>query len=203
MVLFFVLFFPQRYHNLSADFLSSEEIVYSLLWRLPACILILLLYNKPLPIKPKKDVFVTAITLPILCLIGFLVSLAAALTDFFSTIEGIPSPSDLIQWVAAILLSFGTGFLEEAFFRLYLPWRLLEMRQFPNNPPGSQLLFNAYATSAIIFALCHIGSGPWAITNALLAAAVLSIAYIKSSSFMGIALAHGLYNIFVFFMTGL
>ena len=151
-------------------------------------VLVLLLLNPPPVFRPKRDAAVLGLTLPALCLAGFLVSLAAAVTGSNSA-EAVPSPSGLTGWIAAILLSLSTGFLEEAYFRVYLPQRIL----------GLNLnRLSAFVISGLVFALCHTYGGPWSFANALLAAFVLSLAYIKSSSFLGIAVAHGLYNIFVF-----
>ena len=139
----------------------------------------------------SNDTAIAFVTLIALCLTGFLVSLAAFLSGFSPSAE-IPAPDGINQWTAIIFLSLGTGFLEEAFFRVYLPQRILEVK---NNPKI------AYLISAFVFAVCHAGDGLWAVINALLAAGVLSVVYIKSSSFLGIALAHGFYNILVFFLT--
>ena len=196
LALFFVLFFPRGTTLTDGipDFLPLEEIGYSLFWRFPAFILILLLLEKPLPLRPKKDLAVLTITLSALCLTGFLVSLAAALTGFFPP-GGAPPPGSISAWIAVILLSLSTGCLEEAYFRVYLPKRILELKQ--------DSLWTAYLVPALVFALCHAHEGPWSVINALLAAFALSFIYIKSSSFAGIAFAHGLYNIFVYLTSAL
>jgi membrane protease YdiL (CAAX protease family) len=53
----------------------------------------------------------------------------------------------------------------------------------------------------LIFGLCHAYEGPWGFANALLAGAFLSLIYIKTASFHGVALSHGLYNILVYLYT--
>ena len=188
-----------------------ENISYSLFWRFPACILILLFLKKPLLFRPKKDLITAALCLPVLCLTGFLVSLAAAFSGFAPPDESssfiILAPEGIFQWIAVILLSFSTGTLEELYFRIYLPLWILELKQDTANLAEKPILpafFNsACFLPALLFAFCHAYQGPWAFINALLAAFILSIAYIKSRSFAGIAIAHSLYNIFVFLMAAL
>ena len=141
----------------------------------------------------KRDILALAATLPALVLTGFLVSFCAKRTGHVPPVEVIP-PNGSAGWIAAIFLSLSTGFLEEAYFRFYLPGRILEQ----NSARTCRTLLSAHIVSSLVFALCHAYEGPWGIANAILAAFVLSIASIKSSSFPGIALAHGLYNIIVF-----
>ena len=191
IVLFFVLFFPQ--FQLTPANYPIAVINHALLWRIPALILILLLLGKKQPFCPKKDILTLAAVLPALVLTGFLVSFFAGLTGYVPSVEIVP-PSGITGWIAVVLLSLSTGFLEEGYFRCYLPERLLE--QWPSRTPRA--VVSAFAVSGLIFALCHAYEGPWGTANAVLAACILSFAYIKSSSFPGIALAHGLYNIFVY-----
>ena len=194
--MFFTLFFPRN----APEFLSAGEAVYSLFWRLPAVVLILLLLESPPLFRPKRDFLVLAAALPALILAGFLVSLAAAFTGFLPP-EEIKPPGGIQGWAAAILLSLSIGALEEAFFRVYLPERIMGFQQAESRRAGgetSRSAAPAFIASAVVFAFCHAWEGPWGIANALLASFALSIAYIKSGSFYGIALAHGLYNIFVF-----
>ena len=188
-MVFLVIFFPQNTGTIS----PFEIIVYSLFWRIPACILILLLLDKKPVFRLKKDFFVLAAAFGALCLAGILVSLAAAITGFLPPAE-IQAPSGITGWTAAILFSLCIGFLEEIYFRIYLVQKIIEI-----NPEQTRFsIASAYFISSLIFALCHFYEGPWGIINALLAALVLSAAYHKSSSFFGIAAAHGLYNVFVF-----
>ncbi|MCL1813763.1 MAG: CPBP family intramembrane metalloprotease [Treponema sp.] len=188
-MLFFVIFFtPNTPHNY-----PFEGIGYSLIWRIPALVLILLLMEKKPLISPKKDILTLTAALPALVVIGFLASFCATHTGHVPPEELVP-PGGIKGWIDAILLSFSVGFLEEAYFRVYLPERLLEQSQ----ERTRRSVINAFVVSSLIFALCHAYEGPWGIVNAVLAALVLSLAYIKSSSFLGIALAHGLFNIFVF-----
>jgi len=176
--------------------LPPGEIAYSLFWRLPALILVLLIVEKKPPFRPKIDALTLAAALPTLCAAGFLVSAVSALTGFFPP-EAVPTPQGGSGWAAAALLSLSTGCLEEAYFRVYLPQRILALK--PGNPALTER--KAFLVSALVFALCHAYEGPWGFLNALLAALALSLIYVKSSSFPGIALAHGLYNVLVYLST--
>jgi len=186
LALFFVLFFPGTLALLNANpfMFPLENISYSLFWRFPACILILLLLKKPLPFCPKKDLITAALCLPVLCLTGILVSLAAAFSGFYPPHEILP-PEGIFPWIAVMLLSCSTGTLEELYFRIYLPIRILELKQDTPNLAEKPILpaffSSAYLLPALLFAFCHAYQGPWAFINALLAAFILSIAYIKSN----------------------
>ena len=208
LVLFFILFFPKN----AAFFSFPGEIGYSIFWRVPALILVLLLLDKKPLFSPKKDLIVLTAALCALMVAGFLVSLAAAKTGFSPPIE-IPLPAGIPGWIGVILLSLSIGALEEAYFRVYLPQRILELFQASsvssNHPAAAdpsvtnRFVTIAFLLSGIIFALCHVYEGFWGVANALLASLTLSFIYIKSSSFPGIALAHGLYNVFVFLIAAL
>jgi len=178
---------------------SSELIIHSLFWRLPAFILILLLLKKKPSIYIKRDLIITAAALAALCITAFLVSLAATLTGFYPP-KAVSPPSGVLGWIGIILLCLSTGCLEEAYFRYYLPERILaaNLQRSVQQLPALAAKLPAYLISALVFAFCHVSYGPWGFINALLAALVLSMIYIKSSSFPGIAGAHGLYNIFVY-----
>jgi membrane protease YdiL (CAAX protease family) len=189
--LFFILFFPATQ---SAAASSPDAIItQSLFWRVPAIVLIILLLENQEPLRIKTAFFTLAAALPALALTGFLASFFATRTGYLPP-EPIAPPSGAPGWAAAVLLSFSTGYLEEAYFRVYLPRRFLDTPQ----ASSPRAIAAAFTASGIIFALCHAYEGPFGILNAGLAAAVLSLAYIKSSSFHGIALAHGFYNCLVF-----
>ncbi|MDR1306005.1 MAG: CPBP family intramembrane metalloprotease [Treponema sp.] len=104
----------------------------------------------------------------------------------------MPVPDNPLAWAAAVCGSLTTGYLEESYFRVYLPRRLLSAARGP---------VTAFAVPALIFGLCHAYEGPWGFANALLAGAFLSLIYIKTASFHGVALSHGLYNILVYLYT--
>ncbi|MDR0599828.1 MAG: CPBP family intramembrane metalloprotease [Treponema sp.] len=164
---------------------------YSLFWRIPALILIALLLERDRfnPFRPGKgDLPVLALCLPVLCLTGFLTALAAQVTGLFPGKE-IPAPRGSFPWTSVILTSLCAGYLEEGYFRLYLP------RRFLNAGLGT---LKSFAVPVLVFGLLHAWEGPWGFANALLAGLFLSLVYNKTASFHGIALAHGLYNTLVY-----
>ena len=194
--LFFVLFFPLPQYTFENSALTI--IGHSIFWRIPALILILLLLGKKPLFRPKTAFLTLAAALPALVLTGFLVSYCAMRTGYTPP-DPIKPPDGILGWIAAITLSLSTGFLEEAYFRVYLPRRLMEQ----NTEKTTRSVVYAFMGSGLIFSLCHAYEGPFGIVNAIMAALVLSLAYIKSSSFPGIALAHGLYNCLVFLSAGM
>jgi membrane protease YdiL (CAAX protease family) len=82
-----------------------------------------------------------------------------------------------------------TGYLEEGFFRFYLLSKLGE-----TGIKNGTLVF----VSTLLFSVCHIYEGPWGMLNAVLAGTFLSLMFLHFRSLHGIALAHGLYNAFVY-----
>jgi membrane protease YdiL (CAAX protease family) len=196
IALFFVLFFPISFP--AAGSAPITIIANALLWRAPAVILVLLLLGEKPHFRLKIDFLVLAASLPALVLAGFGASYVAAWTGHVPP-DTIAPPQGTAGWIAAVLLSFSTGFLEEAYFRVYLPRRLVEFKQ----DSGSFSVVSSFVISGVIFALCHVYEGPFGVVNAALAAAILSLAYSKSGSFWGIAMAHGLYNCLVFLSAAL
>jgi len=191
IALFFVLFFPPRFVPAAPE----GEILYSFSWRLPALVLVLLLLEKsreegtalyPGPaFRSKRDFPVLGFALPALCLLGFLASFAAIRTGFPP--PSLIPPSGCFAWAGVILACLTTGYLEEAYFRVYLPVQCAGFG-----------LFTGFWFPIVLFSLCHVYEGPWGFANAFLAALFLSVVYRKKLSFHGIALAHGLYNVFAY-----
>ncbi|GHV86313.1 hypothetical protein AGMMS50230_19210 [Spirochaetia bacterium] len=136
---------------------------------------------------------VLALCLPALSLLGFVLALAASLSGFFPAQE-LPPPDGIYGWAAVILTSLTVGYLEETYFRLYLPERCRAASFGPRS---------AFIIPALIFGFCHAYEGPWGFANALFAGLLLAAAYNKTRSFHGIALAHGFYNILVYLSAGL
>jgi membrane protease YdiL (CAAX protease family) len=101
----------------------------------------------------------------------------------------VPAPAGFLPWTAAVLSSLSAGYLEESYFRWYLPARFREA--------GISAVLS-FSVSTLLFALCHVYEGPWGFANALLAGALLSFLFVKGRSFHSIALAHGLYNVLVY-----
>jgi len=193
LALFFVLFFPLRLAPAS----PQGEILYSLSWRLPALVLVLLLLEKSREegtllysgpaFRPKRDLPVLGLALPALCLLGFLASFAAVRTGFPP--PPVLTPSGYFAWAGVLLACLTTGYLEEAYFRVYLPVQCAAFGR-----------FTGFWFPVLLFSLCHVYEGPWGFANAFLAALFLSFIYRKTLSFHGIALAHGLYNAFAYVM---
>jgi membrane protease YdiL (CAAX protease family) len=87
------------------------------------------------------------------------------------------------------LSCLSTGYLEESYFRYYL---LGKLEDFGLSPLVSILM------GVLLFSFCHLYEGPWGVLNAFLAGTLLSLIFVRFRSLHGIALAHGLYNIFVY-----
>jgi membrane protease YdiL (CAAX protease family) len=135
----------------------------------------------------RGDILAAALCLPALALTGFLVSLGAAFSGFPA--PEIPLPEDFFSWTATVLACLSAAYLEEGYFRVYLPEKLAA-----SGFSGIQ----CFCIPVLVFALCHVYEGPWGFANALLAGVLLSLVYQRTSSFHGIAAAHGLYNILAY-----
>ena len=205
LILYLVLFFPGLLiQGVAGDLLT---IPFSVVWALnrtitytiPALALIwyIVLGKKSLsdfvPIKLKRQDFLPlGFGLLGLISIGLVISLAISLFSRYFGITVPPkieAPHGISAWIVMIILCMGTGYLEESYFRYYLLTRLENF-----NLPSKVIL------SSMLFAFCHIYDGPFGILNALLAGIFLSLLYIRYRSLHGIALAHGIYNIFVYTM---
>ena len=96
------------------------------------------------------------------------------------------TPANLLAWFVLVLSLISVAYLEEAYFRLYLFYRL------------DISLKSIFFLSVLFFGLSHLYEGLWGFLNAILAGAFLSVLFLKTKSFHGIAWAHGLYNILVY-----
>jgi membrane protease YdiL (CAAX protease family) len=193
--LFFVLFFPLN-PGLAA---VSGGIGYSLFWRLPALVLVLLLMSgksaenslpaPPLGLRLARDAAALGLAFPVLCLLGVGASFLAEKTGFPA--PPLIRPQGVAAWVSVILACLTVGYLEEGYFRVYLPRQCAVL--------GKAACF---WFPVLLFGFCHLYEGPWGFANALLAAVMLSLVYRKTLSLHGIALAHGLYNITAYLLLG-
>jgi membrane protease YdiL (CAAX protease family) len=52
----------------------------------------------------------------------------------------------------------------------------------------------------LLFSVCHLYEGPWGFLNAAISGILLAFIFLRYRSIHGIALAHGLYNVFVYAM---
>ncbi|MDR2159757.1 MAG: CPBP family intramembrane metalloprotease [Treponema sp.] len=198
LILYLVLFFPGAVPSPQepAAFSLWRELSRILLYQLPALALVwyLLLRTKSLKewgitLPRRRDLVPGLLALPGLLLIGLTISLVIPLFDAVKSGPPIESPSLPAEWLMMILSCFVTGYLEESFFRFYLSARL-EGAGF--NPP------KITALSVLFFSVCHLYEGPWGTLNAVLAGTLLSLVFLRFRSLHGIALAHGIYNIFVY-----
>jgi membrane protease YdiL (CAAX protease family) len=174
--------------------------LYSLFWKIPALVLFLLLLGKSpegktalfqgAVFRPARDFRALALCFPALLLPGYFISFLAAFSGFPPF--PVPLPGSALAWAVVVIASLSTGYLEEAYFRVYLPAQCAHFG-----------LFAGFWFPILLFSLCHIYEGLWGFINAFLAGFFLSLVYRKTLSLHGIALAHGFYNISVFLMAAL
>jgi membrane protease YdiL (CAAX protease family) len=137
------------------------------------------------------DILSALLAFPGLLAVGFLISFIAR---FFPALPALPlleAPAGFVPWLVLIAASFGTGYLEESYFRLYLFTRFAEAGLGP---------LKSALVSAALFALCHLYEGPWGALNAFLAGILLFLVFLRRRSLHGLAWAHGVYNIFVYML---
>jgi membrane protease YdiL (CAAX protease family) len=204
LILYIILFFPGALNRASPPeplvFSAGRELSRIFMYNLPALALIwhLLLRRGASPVRKipairRGDLYSALLALPGLLLTGFCVSMTA---DLFYEMQGqmqIEAPAGSMGWIVMILSCISTGYLEESFFRFYLFEKLETAGLGP-----LRIIF----VSTALFAVCHLYEGPWGVLNAVLAGAVLAVVFSRFRSLHGIALAHGLYNIFVYAMGG-
>jgi membrane protease YdiL (CAAX protease family) len=161
---------------------------------LPAFLLILRLADKPLRIRPgRRDLLCGLFAFLALAAVSLSLSLAAQYSGLFPS-SPLAAPASAAAWIAAVLASLSSGYLEEGYFRLYLLTRL--------EKAGIRAR-EAIAVSVLLFGFCHVYEGPWGVANAVLAGLVLSLLFLRYRVLHGVALAHGFYNICVFVVTAL
>jgi membrane protease YdiL (CAAX protease family) len=200
LILYLVLFLPGAIPRApppdSIIFSASGEFLRIIIYNIPSLGLIwyLLLRLKNfrkwgIGLPRKKDAAALLVTFPALILIGLTIS---AIVPFFAEIPGgarIEPPETVSGWVILVFSCLTTGYLEESFFRFYLHRKFEEY----GVPAGRTVVI-----STLLFAICHIYEGPWGCLNAVLAGFLFSLVFIHFRSLHGIALAHGMFNIFVY-----
>jgi membrane protease YdiL (CAAX protease family) len=202
LILYVVLFFSGSISPAPAETGSVfGELSRIFLYNIPSLALIwyLLLKIKSfakwrIGLPCRKDLIPCLLALPSLMLIGFII---AFISPYFSGITGPPGispPATTPAWIILGLACISTGYLEESFFRFYL----LSKREALGLGPSQAVLISTF-----LFACCHIYEGPWGFLNAVLSALVLSCIFLRYRSLHGIALAHGLYNIFAYVLAAL
>jgi hypothetical protein len=195
LVLFLLLFFPWRAASAAGGVVSfsiPRVLPLFFIYHLPALALIgFLLRNE----QRARDALRPGLQdlgfcgLALAALLGASLPLNALAQALRLRTPVLEPPSGAAGWAALCVASLGTGYLEEAWFRLYLPLKLRNA----GAPLNAALVF-----SALLFALCHRYEGPCGMLNAALAAAVFSLILWKKKRFHAIALAHALYNLFSF-----
>ncbi|MDR2433279.1 MAG: CPBP family intramembrane metalloprotease [Treponema sp.] len=204
LILYLVLFFPGTAGQAPPEEIIPFSIVGELarigLYNIPSLALIwyLLLKSKSLKswgIGPpgRKDLLSGLLALPALILIGFIIALVSPYLGGVPA-PGIAPPAGVPAWIVLALSCVSTSCLEESFFRFYL---LSKREELGLGTSRTVLL------SALLFSLCHLYEGPWGFLNAALSGVVLAFVFLRYRSFHGIALAHGLYNIFVYILGAL
>jgi membrane protease YdiL (CAAX protease family) len=179
-----------------AGFSAQAELSRVFLYNIPALALIWYLLLKVKSLKDwglraprKKDLLPLLLTMGSLILIGFIIALVS---PYLSETAGSPRvlpPETVLAWVILGVSCISTGYLEESFFRFYL---LSKREEFGISAPAAALV------SVLSFAVCHIYEGPWGFLNAALSGSVLAFVFLRYRSLHGVALAHGLYNLFVY-----
>jgi membrane protease YdiL (CAAX protease family) len=177
----------------AVSFSAGPHLFRLFTYNLPALALVLfLLKNEKTAralVRPRpRDLLICGLSLAALIAIAFLLNALSSLLAPQSVAPQsmtLETPGDAVGWFALCLSCLGTGYLEESWFRLYLPLKLRNADVVPKT---------AVALSTLLFALCHRYEGLWGVLNAALVGAVLSLIIWKKKSFHGIALAHALYN---------
>jgi len=183
-----------------ADFSLTTELVNIFAYLIPALILIWHLIVKTpkieiWAIKPgKKDLLSVIITFPCLLITGFFVTIIGSYISGPSENITLNLPDTTTEWALLSIICILSAYLEESYFRFYL---LSKREEFNLNSSS------ALALSVILFSICHIYEGPWGFLNSVISGTILGFVFLRYNSFHGIAIAHTLYNISVYIISGL
>jgi len=181
----------------TADFSITTELVNIFAFFAPALLLIwhLILKAQKLDIwavRPgKKDFISFIITFPCLLITGFFVTFIGSYIGDSSPSIMPNLPSTGTEWILLFVICLLSAYLEESYFRFYL----LSKREELNMSAASALAF-----SVILFSVCHIYEGPWGFLNAVISGTILGFMFLRYNAFHGIAIAHALYNISIYFI---
>jgi membrane protease YdiL (CAAX protease family) len=143
-------------------------------------------------LRPHFDDLVSLLLgFPGLLAIGFFLSV---LSSTFTALPGLPppvveAPRSVPQWIIMPISCVSTGYLEESYFRYYL------LNRFRGE--NKTALFGVIL-SVILFSFSHFYEGFWGVLNALFAGVLLALIFRRYRRLHGIALAHGLYNAFIY-----
>ena len=175
---------------------AYDELARLLLFDLPALALVLHLMAKKSAKAadalrgpgPRDGALAFAVFLA-LALVATASGAAASLFPDSGSAGYLERPFGAAAWITAFLSCAATGYLEEAYFRAYLPESFDEA----GVPPPRAMI-----ASTVLFAVCHLYEGPWGVLNACLAGGILSAAYLYRKSVHAPAWAHAAYNFFVY-----
>jgi membrane protease YdiL (CAAX protease family) len=200
VILYIVLFLSGSASTGGAviSFSISGELALIFLYKIPSLALIWYLLIKGGSVKWSAarpgmgDLFSAAWAFPGLALTGFTIALVSPHFSGIPQGPQIAPPSGFLPWLLLSFSCLSTGYLEESFFRFYLFSKRQEMGLSPSK---------AALISTFLFSLCHIYEGPWGFLNAAISGILLAFVFLRYRSIHGIALAHGLYNIFAYAMS--
>jgi len=184
----------------AADFSISAELVNIFAYLTPALILIWRLITKTPKIElwslrpGKKDLLSCVITFPCLLFTGLFVTIIGSYISGPSENITLNLPHSAVEWILLFVTCLLSAYLEESYFRYYL---LSKREEFNLNA------VSALAISVILFSICHIYEGPWGFLNAVISGTILGFMFLRYNSLHGIAIAHTLYNISVYIVSGL
>jgi len=200
LILYIVLFFSGTAGSIingaqKADFSITAQITGILLYTIPSLALIWYMILKARRIEDwiirpgRKDLISGLITLPCLLIISIAISFVSSYIGGSQARVSLNSPSTAPGWIVLCVSCVCAAYLEESYFRYYLLTRNDEL----NLNASSALVF-----STVLFSICHIYEGPWGFLNAVLSGVFLCYIFLRYNSLHGTAIAHGLYNIFVY-----
>jgi len=183
----------------AADFSITAELVNIFAYLIPALILIWLLITKTPKIEfwavrpGKKDLLSCAITFPCLLITGFVVTIIGSYISGPSESITLNLPSSAAEWILLFITCLLSAYLEESYFRFYL---LTKREEFNLNT------VSALALSVILFSVCHIYEGAWGFLNAVISGTILGFMFLRYNSLHGVAIAHTMYNISIYIISG-
>ncbi|GHT91449.1 hypothetical protein FACS1894140_2120 [Spirochaetia bacterium] len=194
LILYVILFLPGAMKTEPPPelvaFSTAAELRRILIFNVPSLALIWYLLLRKVPRFRLKDLYSALFALPALLLTGFSIALVSSRFELPAGLN-IEAPPNITGWIVMIFSCLSTGYLEESYFRYYL---LGKLEAFGLSP------LIAILAGALLFSFCHIYEGPWGVLNAFLAGIMLSLIFVRFRSIHGLALTHGLYNIFVYAM---
>jgi len=198
LLLYVVLFFSGAtglFTYVGEGFSISALIVRTASYTIPSLALIWYLLLKARNIRDWgivpgiKDLISCVIALPCLLLTGFFIASVSYIIGGSSAQIPVNFPSTTPGWIALCAACVFSAYLEESFFRFYILSRRDELKL--NALP-------ALVVSVALFSICHIYEGPWGFLNSAISGTILSIVFLRYHSLHGIAIAHSLYNIFIY-----